>query len=242
MSWQSWWKVSIVLLYTLCLVGAGESPTQEKRLLQVFDDLGIKLENICLQYSSQLDKPVLSSQMDQFASKLGQSLKFTHIKKETRKDGIRYTAIKKLKRNLTIRFNVINDELDHTWVYPYISLQLMGNGKTTLNWIQVRKKLEDVLNSYGLIPHFYYTIQGSREMDSSYPEALIDEILIKLKAKEVEAMRTTKTASISAYSPIISEGLQTKGGWMNIQVATRVNSETKRIMLTLGTPIITIEY
>ncbi|MEW9031585.1 MAG: YwmB family TATA-box binding protein [Planifilum fimeticola] len=47
---------------------------------------------------------------------------------------------------------------------------------------------------------------------------------------------------MSAFTPALRGGLETKGGTMNVQVAARMDRNGERLILTLGTPIITIEY
>jgi hypothetical protein len=41
---------------------------------------------------------------------------------------------------------------------------------------------------------------------------------------------------------MFSEGIQTRGGKMNLQVATHRNGKDGKLVVTIGSPIITIEY
>ena len=79
-------------------------------------------------------------------------------------------------------------------------------------------------------------------MQNEQEEYLLAEIFRLLKAEEVEAMRTDHTVSISALSPLLPAGIKTRGGMMNMQAAVRMNQDAHRMVITLGTPIITIEY
>ncbi|SFI66044.1 YwmB family TATA-box binding protein [Thermoflavimicrobium dichotomicum] len=235
-------KASFGIIWSLWLAGSQVSPSVEKVLLRILDEMGLQIEQCVLQHRGRIVKPMARDEVEQFVKKMGQSLKFTHIKKETNIDGIRYLSKAQYSRNLMIYFRVINDEPDQYWVQPYVSLEIVADGNASLEWIQAKNNLENILEKQGLIPHFYYSIQASKPISSSHPGEFTFQVLKRLRAHQVEAMRTKQTISISAYSAWIPDRLETKGGWMNVQVATRINKERKRLMFTLGTPIITIEY
>ena len=55
-------------------------------------------------------------------------------------------------------------------------------------------------------------------------------------------MRSKRTTSVSAYTPLLAGKLWANGNLMNVQVAAREGSDQQGLILTLGTPIITIEY
>jgi hypothetical protein len=170
------------------------------------------------------------------------SLKLSSISKQEDIQGIHYTLKGNFGRNLFIELNVINDEPSKKAVQPYISIKISGRGKPNGELAKARNRLTQVLQANKIIPHFHFSIQGSIPMKSSRLDHPIVQAFEKLHAKEVESMRTSHTVSLSAYSPLIEESLKTEGGLMNIQAATRVNHEKQRLMFTLGTPIITIEY
>ena len=88
-------------------------------------------------------------------------------------------------------------------------------------------------------PQFQFSIQGHQE--GLHQNETMKEALHLLRAREVESLRT-KTVSVSAFSSLLGDPIQTAGGEMNVQVATKVDEGNKRLIVTIGTPIITIEY
>lgn len=232
----------ICIILTLFLVGSQMELQTEQLLLQTFQSVGAEPEHYVLHHGSRTTQLLARNQLDGWVKRIEESLHTTSSRKQKEPDGVRYTALGKIGRNLKVEINVINDEPQKEWSHPYVSIQVTGRGKPGLEWTLARKRVADILYSNGMSPHFHYSIQGSQPFPSSRLEQPIVQALEKLQAKEVESMRTNHTISISAYSPLLPNGLKTGGGLMNIQAATRVNHDTNRLIFTLGTPIITIEY
>ncbi len=234
--------VILCVVLSLLLTGSGLEPTTEHILFQVFDSMGVKPENFALHHGGRTHTRIYRGQADAFVHQLADQLNLKSVRKEIRADGIRYSSAGQIGRNITAELNVINDEPDRQWIRPYISIHVKGRGKPGREWEQTRSRLADILKANAIIPYFHFSIQGSISPPPSRLEQPIVQALQKLHAKEVESMLTTHTASISAYSPVLPGELKTRGGRMNLQVAARVNHDTRRLIFTLGTPIITIEY
>jgi len=215
----------------------------EKRLFQLFEELGIETTRYVIQHTGRLTIDLRQSEVEPFVKKLGKSLNSTQIKRETFSEGIRYHASGKFQHDLEVHFHLLNDEPGKTRVRPYFTIQLMGDENTYASASQAKADLQKILMKYGIDPAFFYSIQGNKKsVSSSDPQGLLLKALTKLKADEIEAMKTKQTTSVSAFSPLFPDRLKTKGGWMNIQVATRMDLQNNKIIVTLGTPIIMIEY
>jgi hypothetical protein len=237
-------KIGIWFVLSFILVGSQGMDPVEKRLFQLFEELGIETTRYVIQHTGRLTTDLRQSEVDQFIEKLGKSLNSRQIEKEVSAEGIKYHASGKFQHDWEIHFHLLNDEPQKTRVRPYLTILLMGDGKTTCSSaLQARVELQEILMKYGIDPVFFYSIQGKKEsVSSSDPQGLLMKALTKLKADEVEAMKTKQTTSISAFSPLFPERLKTKGGWMNVQMATHIDLQNSKIIVTLGTPIIMIEY
>ncbi|MBA4495975.1 YwmB family TATA-box binding protein [Paenactinomyces guangxiensis] len=234
-------QVGLWISLSLFLAGSHTDPSAESVLLRVFQSVGADPEQYVLHHGSRISKPVARAQMNTFVKRLQTSLQLMPVNRQVNKNAIQYTTSGRIGRNLTAELNVINDEPLRTWSQPYISIQVRGRGIPGQELARVRKQLVNVLHSNGIIPHFHFTIQGSQPLRSGLEQPIV-QALKKLQASEVESMRTSHTVSISAHTPMLPGGLKTGGGLMNIQAAARVNHDTHRLIFTLGTPIITIEY
>jgi hypothetical protein len=68
------------------------------------------------------------------------------------------------------------------------------------------------------------------------------QILAAFDSKQVESLREDTVLSYSAYSPQIMDYILTNGNRMNLQVATHIDDTHQQTTVTVGVPIITVEY
>lgn len=239
------WKQTIggiLFFFILFLsVGSGSPAGDAERLIDVFHQVGGKPEKIVLHHGGRTQTPWSRKEVFELVRKLSRDLDLGPARQTEDRHGHRWTAEGEWERNLQVRLNVINDRVELQKNRPYISVQLSGRGHSDREWSRFRHRLEKLLIRNGIDPHIQFSIQGSRPGGAD-PEETIRQVLERLEAREVEGMRTDRTTSISAFSPVLRGGLQTKGGTMNLQVAVRMDRRSERMILTLGTPIITVEY
>lgn len=100
------------------------------------------------------------------------------------------------------------------------------------------------LEQAGLEPNIHVSIQGAtpRMLNRSEQQQFIHRVMHNVNAHEVEALRDTTSTSVSAFSPHFGTPIMTNGREMNVQIAARNDNINNRTVITMGTPIITIEY
>lgn len=93
-------------------------------------------------------------------------------------------------------------------------------------------------------PKINSCIQGkiNDKLGNTEQFVLINKILKSINADRVEMLNTDLVKSVSAYSSKIKNYIWTSNNKMNVQISTHFDSLNKKTILTLGTPIITIEY
>ncbi|MBA4541821.1 MULTISPECIES: YwmB family TATA-box binding protein [Thermoactinomyces] len=235
-------EATVWLLFSFLLMGSQMKLGPEQKLLQVFHSVGGRPELYVLHFGSRTPDAMTKERMDQLAGKLQVSLGTASLKKNAETDGIRYTATGWIAPDLLVQWVMINDEPSSDKVRPYLSLQLIGKGEPGADFAKARDRCTKVLRENGIIPSYHFSVQGTASVGHTDAENLLTRVTRMLKAREVEEMRTDRTISLSLFSPLLSSGIRTGGGVMNVQVAARMNHDTHRLILTLGTPIITIEY
>ena len=106
------------------------------------------------------------------------------------------------------------------------------------------KRLTQMLKNIQIYPQINTCLQGTinDKLDSDQQLVYIEGVLHKLEAAKVEELDTSLVKSISAYSPLFPYAIKTGQKQMNVQIATHFNSLDQNTVITLGTPIITIEY
>lgn len=94
------------------------------------------------------------------------------------------------------------------------------------------------------IPQISTCIKGllADKMENGTSNALIKQVFQKVKAKEVEGVRTDLVTSVSGYSPLSKDYIVTNGQQMNLQVAVHYDSYQGKTRVLVGSPIVTIEY
>lgn len=125
----------------------------------------------------------------------------------------------------------------------YLVLQLSGS-TTSLPYIEsIQKHFLRALGEASLNPQFSTCIRGMHnvKMSVDQQEGMILSIFRALAAKELERLQDETVVSISGYTQLWEEFIPLHGQKMNLQVATHRSSEAGTLV-TIGTPIITVEY
>lgn len=241
---QAKWK--LLILFFLCMVLMGNTNATLDSIHQVvetFLETGAIPNQYLLQHGGRTTTQLSKSEIDQLAKNLTNQLRMKPAQKEIQSDGIRYISEMKLSSKQILMFQMIDDQPIHSFSKPYVSIQLRGYGDPRGQLGQVKSMIQSACDLNGISTHYYFSIQGafaiSKSKDLEFP---IRQVISHLHAKQVESMKTKRTVSLSLFAPSFGSGLFTRGGEMNLQVATRWNHDNNRILMTMGTPIITIEY
>jgi len=125
----------------------------------------------------------------------------------------------------------------------YLIFHLEGNQDLN-KMVEYYGVLYNILKKNQIHSKINSCIQGNinGKLSSVDQFVLINDILHNLNAKEVEKLDTALVKSVSAYSPEIENYIWTNNNKMNIQIATHVNNLHQKTILTMGTPIIIVEY
>lgn len=236
--------VGIIALFSLCslLIGSDVQPDSEWRLIETLYHVGAKPERYVLHLSGRTETSISQKELSTLVQDLSSALQLVSPQHTSDENGVEWKASRTDQRNLHVKIHVLNDEPNLAHVYPYISLRLDGKGVPGKEVFLIKKRLAPVLKRYGVPPRFQFSIQGSRTKVHPTPDQTVGEVLQVLHAQEIESMRSKRTTSVSAYTPLLAGKLWANGNLMNVQVAAREGSDQQGLILTLGTPIITIEY
>ncbi|SDW42103.1 TATA-box binding [Marininema mesophilum] len=242
---REWMRRVLILLSTAFLLATTPQPQAETTLTEVLVKTGATPEKFMLHHGSRMAKPVSRKSLPRRVENLARDFGLGKMHATPVAEGLRWTAEGTWGRNLKVECNVIVDKPEDTYVQPYLSIQIKGSGRPGKGLIVARDHMVQLLRQYHIQPRTHFSIQGivSKPTDSyGQKDETIQQVLQQLRARKVESMDTYRTISVSAYTPLFSGGLVTKGGKMNVQAAAKVATDERHLVLTLGTPIITIEY
>jgi hypothetical protein len=202
--------------------------------------MDIEPTSYVVHHSGRMGHLLPSSQAEQNMRKWVNELSLGKLEKRIDQDGIRYDASGKWG-NLKVSFYMIIDQPDARVSEPYIAIQVTGHGRPKDDWPKAAERIQKFLFEQKIPTHLHYSIQGDFERSTDTIK-VAHHVVKLLNAKEIEGMETNQTVSISAYSSAFSESIQTGRGKMNLQIATHRVIKDGKLIVTIGSPIITVEY
>jgi hypothetical protein len=239
---KRWFFLFALVLCVAVPADTGAANRSEQWLIRTLDAEGARVEQVVFHHGSRSPVPLSASETAKLAAELGRAFAAEGMTVRSGSDGITWSASQSVQNGVQAGLTVIHDGMPEQRIRPYISIRLTVRGRPGPELDRLRLQCDRVLQSFGIIPRYHVTVQGSKPAGKDETRPVVSRLLEKLGAREVEAMRTDHTVSVSAYTSVLPDRLETAGGIMNVQVAARLNHDANRLVLTLGTPIITIEY
>lgn len=227
------------IFLSMILMGSQAKSQTDQLLWDTMNRLEVNVDRVVYHHGGRFPHRVLSSQLEPLVRQIAHALSLSSFTKRTEKDGVRYEAMNR-KSKMTTKLTVVNDRPNQAWSKPYISIQIAHEAEDIDR--STYQRLVQVLQRYQITPQIDCSMQGSRPYRQEPMTMFVSQALSHLQAHEIEAIRTEQMISVSAWSPRISGGIQTRGGQMNLQIATKLDEQTNRLLFTIGSPIITIEY
>lgn len=219
------------------------APGPEETLLQTWEAAHVQTEQFMIHHGGRSDRFMLQEEVPRLAQRLAQAWNLELSEPVVFADGTRWTAKSTWGRNIHVQCIVINDRPQQSFTQPYISIQVTGRGHPERHQLsEARSRIIHTLKQHQIQPRTHFSLQGRISSSDSDRERVVGSVLQRLGAHEVESMKSEHTTSVSAYTPLFAGGLSTNGKTMNIQVAAKDADRGDGVILTVGTPIITIEY
>ncbi|WP_129721593.1 YwmB family TATA-box binding protein [Xylanivirga thermophila] len=145
--------------------------------------------------------------------------------------------------NLKLLFSapLYNDDIIKDSIYINIHIDYQ-HGITEAN--SIKGNITQYFSCLKTAPHVFVTLTGKFPDKLNYykKRRIINQIFDVMDAYRVEGMSGYGIISKCGYSPYIDEGLITKNGRVNLNVALRYSEYDNSTYIWLGTPIIGIEY
>ncbi len=112
------------------------------------------------------------------------------------------------------------------------------------DYSQAIQQVEATAGAASAIPQINACIKGLRtgKMDDVELNSLVKKVFQKVKATEIEGVRSELVTSVSGYSPLTKDYIVTNGNKMNLQVAAHYDGHLGKTRILVGSPIVTIEY
>ncbi|MCF6093241.1 YwmB family TATA-box binding protein [Microaerobacter geothermalis] len=157
-----------------------------------------------------------------------------------------YQTAKELKGGAQASLQIMHlSDLDNR---TYVTWKVTHNRFALSEVEKLAEQMNQWVQTAGFVPQFNACIQGriSDRLNNGdwlvQPSSLLEKMLNKREAKVVESFQDDTALSISAYTPEIGKYIWTNQQKMNLQVAAHRDRRDGSLVVTIGTPIITVEY
>lgn len=245
--WSGWLTLSLVMMmvaiYWMPAQAIAEKPVAAQ-LLRVLEDTGATGETILVRARTPMGMVRSPEEVKELATSWAKRLElpFSHVE-SSRKDQLIAYQSETSQDGVHIRYEVSavskNGSFD-----TYLVLQLTGSRKSLLYIEKIQETFVKALQKASFIPQISTCIRGmyNVKMGVDQQEGKILSIFRTLHAAEIERLQDETVVSISGYTRLWEPSIALNGQKMNVQVATHRDSDSEETWITVGTPIITVEY
>lgn len=233
--------IILILLFMLSTVQGNEQSDIDV-LIDAFNSSNAEIEFYSLQFSDKYGKyindKVLLKEGNEICSKLGMPIQSKLVESDGQNIFVSIGCW-----GADSEVSVVIKRKDGKSEDLFIIFKLIGDSSTEdlrNNYYHITKKLQENLINIKINS----CIQGKMyvNLNTTGKYALTQNILQKLEAEKVESYDSDLVKSISAFLPSIENYIWTGDKKMNFQISTHYDSVHQKTILTMGTPIINIEY
>ncbi|RXT04380.1 YwmB family TATA-box binding protein [Ammoniphilus sp. CFH 90114] len=247
------WGINTILVGLMLLfswtVFADQQPKKEaieaqvalEQILQAMEQTGAKAERLYLHLGTKYRTFNHPEEVKEFAKQLGTELGLTETRDHQLESEFRYKSLH--HPVLTeLRITMMKSR-SNSWD-SYLTLKLSAKS-TDLEVLKTQHEhVHKVLERSQILPHFNTCVQGNYNvtLENDVQLLKLNKLLDLLGAEVVEQVQDPTVTSVSAYTPQLPSYILTNGRQMNVQAGTHVDQLLGITRITIGTPIITIEY
>jgi len=214
------------------------------RLLRVLEDSGAAGQTVQVRARASMGLVDSTEKVTELAERWAGQLEipFSHVEISRKPEMITYqTEI--LHEGIHVGYEVSGVSKNGSFD-TYVVLQTTGDPQSILYMENIQKSFANALKKADFIPQISTCIRGmyNDKMSVDQQEGRILSIFQALHASELERLQDETVVSISGYTRMWEPFIALNGQKMNLQVATHRDSDSAGTWITVGTPIITVEY
>lgn len=212
-------------------------------LIETFKKMNIEVENILINYSSQISSDEEAEYIHKFKTKVEQvfSVNLSLTSDQNQKDIIKYEGV---STSTSTKLRIV-------WVGVQDDNKSDKNSYKTFLVASFQKEyrekyifMNQSLNALSIVPVFKINVQGNidKKMNHYEQQQLTNTMFGQLEAIKTEGLIEEKVISLTGFSNLLSYSINSNGTPINIQIASRYDPIDNRTKFTIGTPVITMEY
>jgi hypothetical protein len=225
-------------------VQASEAKPVASKLLQTLEDSGATGVSIQVRARVALGEVQRQEEVTELAKMWAKQLEIplSLIEESRNHDVLMYRTTYK-QNGVSVRYEMTSVPENGSFD-TYLVLQLSGSRESLLYIEQIQETFAKALKNADFIPQISTCIRGLYNVKMSVDQqgGKIMSIFATLQATELERLQDETVVSISGHTPMWEPFIALNGQKMNLQVATHRDSGNAGTWVTVGTPIITVEY
>lgn len=252
---KSYWGKNTLLVGLMLLfswtVFADQQPKQDvnatpealDQIMQAMEDTGAAAEQIYLHMGTSYRTFEEPEEVKNFAEQLGFDMGLTETPNHQNSDEFRFQRLEdKVLTEVKVKM-MPSHSRTNAWD-SYVTVKLSAEPLALEDLKQQYVHVYEVLESTQILPHFNTCVQGiyNGKLENDVQLTKLTKLLNLLGAEVVEQVEDPTVISISAYTSRLSSYIMTNDRQMNVQAGMHVDQLLGVTRITIGTPIITIEY
>ncbi|MGM0710677.1 YwmB family TATA-box binding protein [Brevibacillus parabrevis] len=223
---------------------ASEAKPVASKLLQTLEDSGATGVSIQVRARVALGEVQRQEEVTELAKMWAKQLEIplSLIEESRNHDVLMYRTTYK-QNGVSVRYEMTSVPENGSFD-TYLVLELSGGRESLLYIEQIQETFAKALKNADFIPQISTCIRGLYNVKMSVDQqgGKIMSIFATLQATELERLQDETVVSISGHTPMWEPFIALNGQKMNLQVATHRDSGNAGTWVTVGTPIITVEY
>ncbi|MED1722462.1 YwmB family TATA-box binding protein [Brevibacillus parabrevis] len=223
---------------------ASEAKPVASKLLQTLEDSGATGVSIQVRARVALGEVQRQEEVTELAKMWAKQLEIplSLIEESRNHDVLMYRTTYK-QNGISVRYEMTSVPENGSFD-TYLVLELSGGRESLLYIEQIQETFAKALKNADFIPQISTCIRGLYNVKMSVDQqgGKIMSIFATLQATELERLQDETVVSISGHTPMWEPFIALNGQKMNLQVATHRDSGNAGTWVTVGTPIITVEY
>lgn len=216
------------------------------KIQQAMIETGAKVENIQLHYGTDYKTYAHIEDVKVLAEKLGESMGMTPVRESINVPPPHEYHYQRLDQHIvtTLRVIAIPSHTQSEKWDSYVTINMVADPQAQDGLEEGLARLYQSLETVEIVPQFNSCVQGivDDKLGNDVQREHMKYLLDYFGAEVVEKVEDHTVKSYSAFSQEFPSYIWTKDKKMNVQAAMHVDQLHDLTRLTIGTPIITVEY
>jgi hypothetical protein len=237
-----------LIFFSKFAIGAAPISQDSEILLDSLHNAKVDVEKLVFQQSGMIKKHQTEDQFMKMKRNIEKTFSI-HLEKMTGQgpnDLVRYEGGIPLSSNVQLQIAWVGKEEQgdpSELLYTTYIIAEISSSKTE-GWKNEFSYLAEKVEQLGIKPEIKTSIQGAvnRMMTKEERNRFVRQIFKSLDAKVTEGVTLDSVVSLSGFSHKLNRSVVSSDGEINLQLAAHVNQLERVTTITIGNPVIIMEY